>query len=128
MKKIIHSAQAPEPIGPYSQAVKAGNLLFTSGQIPIDPTTGQMIQGGIAEQTRQVMKNLKAVLNAAGASFADVVKTTVYLSDLTMFTEFNAVYAEYFDEATAPARTTVQVSALPKGSWVEIDLTAALHA
>lgn len=128
MKKIIHSAQAPEPIGPYSQAVKAGNLLFTSGQIPIDPTTGQMIQGGIAEQTRQVMKNLKAVLNAAGASFADVVKTTVYLSDLTMFTEFNAVYAEYFDEATAPARTTVQVSALPKGAWVEIDLTAALHA
>lgn len=128
MKKIIHSAQAPEPIGPYSQAVKAGNLLFTSGQIPIDPTTGQMTQGGIAEQTRQVMKNLKAVLNAAGASFADVVKTTVYLADLTMFTEFNAVYAEYFDEATAPARATVQVSALPKGAWVEIDLTAALDA
>ncbi|NLX27206.1 MAG: RidA family protein [Lentisphaerae bacterium] len=128
MKKIIHSAQAPEPIGPYSQAVKAGNLLFTSGQIPIDPTTGQMIQGGIAGQTHQVMKNLKAVLNAAGASFADVVKTTVYLSDLTMFTEFNAVYAEYFDEAKAPARATVQVSALPKGALVEIDLTAALYA
>lgn len=128
MKKIIHSAQAPEPIGPYSQAVKAGNLLFTSGQIPIDPTTGEMIQGGIAEQTHQVMKNLQAVLNAAGGSFADVVKTTVYLADLSMFTKFNAVYAEYFDEATAPARATVQVSALPKGAWVEIDLTASLHA
>ncbi|MBN2704677.1 MAG: RidA family protein [Pontiellaceae bacterium] len=128
MKEIVHSAQAPEPIGPYSQAVKAGNLLFASGQIPIDPTTGEMIQGGIAEQTHQVMKNLKAVLNAAGTSFSDVVKTTVYLSDLSLFTEFNAVYAEYFDEATAPARATVQVSALPKGALVEIDLTASLHA
>ncbi|MBN2685140.1 MAG: RidA family protein [Pontiellaceae bacterium] len=126
MKAIIHSAQAPEPIGPYSQAVKAGALLFASGQIPMDPASGEIVQGGIAEQTRQVMKNLEAVLSTAGASFEDVVKTTVYLADLSAFAEFNAVYAEYFNEATAPARATIQVAALPKGALVEIDLTAAI--
>jgi 2-iminobutanoate/2-iminopropanoate deaminase len=124
MKEIIHSDKAPEPIGPYSQAVRMGNLLFASGQIPIDPSTGALVQGGVQEQTRQVMRNLDAVLSAAGAAFSDVVKTTVYLS---VFADFNAVYAEYFDEATAPARATIQVGALPKGALVEIDLTAALH-
>lgn len=127
MKEIIHSAQAPEPIGPYSQAVKAGNLLFLSGQIPIDSSTGELVQGGIQEQTRQVMKNLEAVLRAATASFYDVVKTTVYLTDLSTFSDFNAVYAKYFNEETAPARATVQVAALPKGALVEIELVAALY-
>jgi 2-iminobutanoate/2-iminopropanoate deaminase len=127
MKEIIHSDKAPEPIGPYSQAVRMGNLLFASGQIPIDPSTGALVQGGVQEQTRQVMRNLDAVLSAAGAAFSDVVKTTVYLTDLSVFADFNAVYAEYFDEATAPARATIQVGALPKGALVEIDLTAALH-
>lgn len=127
MKEIIHASQAPEPIGPYNQAVKVGNLLFVSGQIPIDPASGEIVSGGVSDQTRQVMKNLEAILRAAGASFEQVVKTTVYLTDLTLFAAFNAVYAQFFDEATAPARATVQVCALPKGAMVEIELTAALH-
>lgn len=124
MKHIVNSDQAPEPIGPYNQAVKCGDLLFLSGQIPIDPADGNVVSGGIREQTVQVLANLKAVLVAAGATLEDVVKTTVYLSDMTMFPEMNAVYAEYFGEEQAPARATVEVSALPKGVMVEIDLVA----
>lgn len=126
MKHIIESAKAPAPIGPYSQAVKSGHLLYTSGQIPIDPATGDLVKGGIREQTIQVMENLKAVLEAAGCSLADAIKTTVFLTDMGDFPEFNAVYDEYFGENDAPARSTIQVAALPKGAQVEIELIGKL--
>ncbi len=121
MKKIISTERAPEPIGPYNQAVKSGHLLFTSGQIPIDPATGDMVSGGIREQTIQVLENLKAVLEEAGGTLDDVVKTTVFLADMADFPELNTLYAEYFGEDNAPARSTVQVAALPKGARVEIE-------
>ncbi len=124
-KEIIRTEAAPEPIGPYSQAVKAGTTLYCSGQIPVDPQTGEIAEG-IEAQTRQVMNNLKAVLQEAGTTFKQVVKTTIFLTDLGDFATVNAVYGEYFDEATAPARATVQVAALPKGVAVEIDAVAAL--
>lgn len=124
MKKIIHTDQAPAPIGPYNQAVKSGPLLFTSGQIPIDPATGALVSGGIREQTLQVFENLKAVLEAAGCTLGDVIKTTVFLADLADFPELNRLYAEYFGEDHAPARSTVQVAALPKGALVEIEAIA----
>lgn len=124
MKHIIETSKAPAPIGPYSQAVKIGHLVYTSGQIPLDPDTGDLVAGGIREQTIQVMDNLKAVLEAAGCTLADAIKSTVYLADMSDFPEMNAIYAEYFGEETAPARSTVQVAALPKGSLVEIDLVA----
>ena len=121
MNKIkIETTQAPAAIGPYSQAVQAGNLLFLSGQIPLDPTTGAMVDGGIEGQTRQVMKNLRAVLQAAGLDYADLVKTTIFLVDLDDFAVVNGIYGECFD-AVPPARATVQVSALPKGALVEIE-------
>jgi len=121
-KKIeVATKQAPAAIGPYSQAVRIGDLLFTSGQIPIDPATGQMIEGGIEAQTTRVLQNLKAVLDAAGAEFAGVVKTTVFLKDLGDFAAMNAIYAQYFapEGVVAPARSTVQVAALPKDALVE---------
>lgn len=124
MKHIINTAKAPSPIGPYNQAIKSGHLLFTSGQIPIDPKTGDLVGGGIREQTIQVMENLKAVIECTGGTLADVIKTTVFLADMADFPEFNIVYAEYFVEDSAPARSTVQVGALPKGALVEIELVA----
>ena len=121
MKKIISTERAPEPIGPYNQAVKSGHLLYTSGQIPMDPLTEEMVSGGIREQTIQVLENLKAVLEAAGCTLDDTIKTTVFLADMADFPELNTLYAEYFGEDNAPARSTVQVAALPKGARVEIE-------
>jgi 2-iminobutanoate/2-iminopropanoate deaminase len=124
-RSTIATTHAPSAIGPYSQAVRAGDLLFVSGQIPLDPVTGQLVAGAVAEQTKQAMANLRAVLEAAGASLASVVKTTIYLTDLNDFQTVNATYAEYF-EASPPARATVQVAGLPKGASVEIDAIAVL--
>ena len=124
MKEAISSAGAPKAIGPYSQAVKAGQLLFLSGQVALDPATGQMVEGGIAEQTRRVFENLAAVLAAAGRSFADVVRTTVFLADMNDFVAMNEIYGQYFKEPY-PARATVQVARLPKDARVEIDLIAS---
>lgn len=123
--QAINTAAAPAAIGPYSQAVVAGGLVFLSGQIPLDPVTGQVVAGGIAEQTRQVMQNLAAVLAAAGADFSRLVKTTIYLTDLADFAVVNGIYGEYFS-GTFPARATVQVAALPKGVAVEIEGIACL--
>lgn len=124
-KTIIHSADAPEPIGPYNQAVRtADGWIFTSGQIPMDPATGALIEGDIQQQARRVFANLEAVLTAAGATFDDVVKVTVFLKDMAEFPRVNQVYAEYFPEAGAPARSTVQAAALPKDVGIEIELIA----
>ena len=122
-KTIVRSEAAPAPVGPYSQAVKAGGWLYASGQIPLDPQTGQLVQGGIEHETRQVMDNLSAVLAAAGASFQQVVKVTVYLTDMQDFPAFNAVFAGYFP-SDPPARATVAVAALPRGAHIEIDAVA----
>ena len=122
-KQGVSTEAAPAAIGPYSQAIRSGDLVFLSGQIPLDPATGDLVSGGIEEQTRRVMNNLGAVLAAAGASFENVVKTTIYLADLGDFAAVNGVYASYFGQP-APARATVQVAALPKGARVEIDATA----
>ena len=121
----VSTPSAPGAIGPYSQAIKAGDFLFVSGQIPLNPATGQVVEGGIAEQTHQVLKNLGAVLAAAGASHARAVKTTVYLQDMADFAAMNEVYGTYFS-APAPARATVQAAALPRGVKVEIDVVAYL--
>lgn len=121
----IETKDAPAAIGPYSQAVVVGTLLFTSGQIAIDPATGELAAGGINEQTEQVMKNLSAVLKEAGTSFDKVVKTTCFLADIGDFSAFNAVYGKYFIEK--PARSCVQVAALPKGSLVEVEVIASLN-
>lgn len=128
MREVIQTPLAPAPVGPYSQAIAAsGKMLFVSGQIALDPATGQLVaEGDVAAQTERVMQNLKAVLEAAGASFADVVKTTVFLADMTDFATVNGVYAQYFDEATAPARACVQAARLPKDVRVEIDCIAVL--
>ncbi|HUT36592.1 MAG TPA: RidA family protein [Planctomycetota bacterium] len=122
--KVILTSNAPAPVGPYSQAIRAGNLVFVAGQIPVDPATNTMPQS-VADQTRVVLRNVQAVLEAAGASLADVVKTTVYLRDLGEFVAMNQVYAEFFQEAP-PARATVEVSGLPKGARVEIEAIAAV--
>ena len=124
-KEEIKSERAPKAIGPYSQGVKIGRHLFLSGQIPIEPTSGEVLSGSVEAQTRQVLKNLQAVLEEAGATLNDVVKTTVYLRDLSAFAEMNSVYGEFFS-APYPARATVGVSALPKGSGVEIDAIAVI--
>ncbi len=124
MKEIISTDKAPAAIGPYSQAVKAGNLLFVAGQIGMDPATGQLREG-IEAQTRQALLNLKAILEAAGASLEQVVRVGVFLQDLKDFQAMNAVYAEFFPQSP-PARTTVQVAALPRGALVEIDAIAVL--
>jgi len=123
MKQAISTKEAPGAIGPYSQAVKSGDLLFLSGQIPLDPATGQLVTGDITAQTRRVMDNLRAVLAAAGCTFADVVRTTIYLVDLGHFAAVNEAYGSCF-EPPYPARATVQVAALPKGAQVEIDVIA----
>jgi len=123
MKKI-ETANAPAAIGPYSQAIVTGGLLFTSGQIPLDPVSGNIEAEGIEAQTHQVMKNLKAVLEAAGTSFEKAVKTTCFLADINDFAAFNAVYAEYF--TAKPARSCVEVGALPKGALVEVEVIAEL--
>jgi 2-iminobutanoate/2-iminopropanoate deaminase len=123
MRQAISSAGAPKAIGPYSQAIRAGQLLFLSGQVPLDPATGQLIGGDIAAQTRRVMDNLGAVLHAAGLSFADVVRTTIFLADINDFAAVNEVYGSYFS-APAPARATVEVARLPKDARVEIDAIA----
>jgi len=125
-KSAIATPDAPAAIGPYTQAIRSGDFLFTSGQIPIDPATGNMIEGGIAEQTTRVLENVKAVLAAAGLGFAQVVKTTVFLKDLKDFAAMNEIYARYFapEGITAPARSTVQVAALPKDALVEIECVA----
>lgn len=123
MKQIVSSKNAPAAIGPYSQGIRAGGMVFLSGQIPLDPATGQMVEGDVVAQTERVMKNLSAVLEAAGCTFEDVVRTTIYLIDLKDFQAVNEIYAKHFS-AAPPARATVQVAALPRGSKVEIDAIA----
>jgi 2-iminobutanoate/2-iminopropanoate deaminase len=123
MEKIFAS-KAPAAIGPYSQAIRVGNLVFASGQIPIDPATGVFVPGGIKEQTRQSLTNVKTILEAAGLTMANVVKTTVFMADMNDFAEMNGVYAEFFKEPY-PARSAVAVKALPKGALVEIEVVAA---
>ena len=125
MTRIVSSDTAPAAIGPYSQGIIAGGFLFSAGQIPIDPTTTQVVEGDIVPQTQQVLKNLQAVLAAAGASWKDVVKTTVFLQDMADFPRMNEVYAAVMGEAR-PARSTVQVAGLPRGVRVEIELVAHL--
>lgn len=123
-KKIIFTEKAPAPIGPYSQAILFGNTLYTSGQIAINPETGHLNDHTIEDETHQVMKNLKAVLEAADMTFGHVVKTTIFLSDMEDFARVNTIYGSYIDEKTAPARETVQVSVLPKNVNVEISMVA----
>ncbi|HEX8174617.1 MAG TPA: RidA family protein [Pyrinomonadaceae bacterium] len=123
MKEIIKTERAPNAIGPYSQAVRAGGFIFCSGQIPFDPETGEFVPGGIQEQTEQVLRNLMAVLEAAGSSLDRVVKTTVFLSNLNDFGAMNEVYARFFDEA-CPARSTIEASRLPRDARIEIELIA----
>lgn len=123
MVEVVFTDKAPRPVGPYSQAVIAGDFVFLAGQIPLDPETGELVGGGIREQTKRVLDNIKAILEAAGCSLRDVVSVTAYLRDLSHFNEFNEVYSEYFSE-NKPARTTVQVSALPRNSLVEVAVVA----
>ncbi len=125
MKQIIYTKDAPEPIGPYSQAVRYGNFLYTSGQIAINPETGALTEGNIEEETHQVMLNLKAVLKAAGMTFQHVIKASIFITDMGDFGAINSVYGRYFDGETAPARETVQVARLPKDVRVEISVIAA---
>lgn len=127
MKQAVSSPDAPKAIGPYSQAVRVGQLLFVSGQVPLDPATGEIVAGDIAAQTRRVFDNLAAVLKAGGRSFNDVVRTTVFLADMNDFAEVNKVYGSYFSEPY-PARATVQVARLPKDARVEIDVIASYEA
>jgi len=124
MKKIIETPNAPAPIGPYSQAVVFDDTLYTSGQIAIDPATGNLISGDIQNETEQVMKNIGAVLKAAGMDFKDVLKTSIFIKNMDDFQKINAVYGSFFDEATAPARETVEVARLPKDVNVEISVLA----
>lgn len=124
--KAISTSNAPAAIGPYSQAIQSGDWLFLSGQVPLDPATGKLVEGDIGAQTKQVMDNLEAVLHASGSSFDNVVKTTIYLVDLADFQAVNQVYGARFN-ASKPARATVQVAALPLGSRVEIDAIARTH-
>lgn len=122
-KETVSTDKAPKAIGPYEQAIKAGGFVYTAGQIPIDPNTGNLVGGGIAEQPRQVLENLKAVLEAAGSSLDQVIKATVFLKNITDFAALNEVYGEYLGQAK-PARSTVAVADLPRGALVEIDLVA----
>ena len=125
MKKIISTTKAPSVIGPYSQAIQVGNLIYTSGQIPINPATGSFVEGGIKEQTRQSLLNVKAILEEAGLTMGNVVKTTVFMADMNDFADMNAVYAEFFTEPY-PARSAVAVKTLPKGALVEIEVVAGI--
>ncbi len=124
MKRIIKTNNAPAPIGPYSQAVMAGNTLYTSGQIAIDPESGEMVDSDVEAETDQVMKNMQAVLNEADMDFTDVVKSSIFLKDMDDFQKVNTIYAKYFNEDEAPARETVQVARLPKDVRVEISMIA----
>jgi 2-iminobutanoate/2-iminopropanoate deaminase len=125
VRQAVSTDKAPAAIGPYSQAIKAGNLLFLSGQIPIDPATGNLVDGGIEPQTRQVFRNIGEILKAAGATFDHVVSAGVFLADMNDFAKMNAIYADHFS-SPAPARATVQVARLPKDCLVEIQVTAVL--
>ena len=125
MKQVIHTDSAPAAIGPYSQAVQIGSLLFTSGQVPLDPATGTVVEGGIEEQAAQALNNIKAILNQAGTNMGAVVKTTVFLKDMDDFAAMNQVYAQFFQEPY-PARSAVQVARLPKDVLVEIEAVAQL--
>ena len=126
MKKIIFTENAPAPIGPYNQAVLKGNTLYTSGQIAINPKTGELVTANIEEEAQQVMQNMKAVLEAAGMTFENVVKTTIFIMNMNDFGSINTIYGSYFNEKTAPARETVQVACLPKNVNVEISMIAIL--
>ena len=126
MKKIIFTENAPAPIGPYNQAVLKGNILYTSGQIAIHPKTGELVTANIEEETQQVMQNMKAVLETAGMTFENVVKTTIFIMNMNDFGSINTIYGSYFNEKTAPARETVQVACLPKNVNVEISMIAVL--
>ncbi|MBQ4915673.1 RidA family protein [Maribacter sp. MMG018] len=124
MKKVINTVNAPAPIGPYNQAILSGNTLYISGQIPIDPKSGELISGDIKKETRQSMENLKAILEEADMTFENVVKSSIFLSDMNQFSQVNEVYSSYFNEETAPARETVEVANLPKFVNVEISMIA----
>jgi 2-iminobutanoate/2-iminopropanoate deaminase len=126
-KQIISTTEAPQALGPYSQAVRVGDFVFLSGQIPLDPSSGTIVEGDITVQTRRVMDNLAAVLRASGASFTDVVKSSIFLADLGDFAKMNEVYGSYFT-SEPPARSTVQVGALPRGVRIEIDMIAHVGA
>lgn len=123
MRQTINTEKAPAAIGPYSQAIRCGDFVFTSGQIPIDPATGELVEGGIREQTKQVIKNLEAVLEAAGSSLQKVIKTTVFIKDMNQFSSLNEVYSGFFS-GSLPARSTVEVARLPKDVQVEIEAVA----
>ena len=123
MKKMISTPKAPAAIGPYSQAIQVGNLIYTSGQIPIDPATGQLVEGGVKEQARQSLNNIQAILQEAGLTMASVVKTTVFMADMADFADMNSIYAEFFTEPY-PARSAVAVKTLPKNALVEIEVVA----
>ena len=125
MKNVISTSKAPAAIGPYSQAIQVGNLVYTSGQLPIDPATGQFPEGGIKEQTHQSLTNVKAILEGAGLSMASVVKTTVFMANMDAFAEMNSIYAEFFSEPY-PARSAVAVKTLPKNALVEIEVIAEI--
>lgn len=125
MKEILNTSKAPSPVGPYNQAVKVGAMLFVSGQIAINPESGELVQGSIEEETEQVMKNLEQILNNAAMSFEHVAKATVFVKDMNLYSRINAVYAKYFDEATAPARELVEVANLPKFVNIEISVIAS---
>lgn len=124
MKKAINTEKAPKAIGPYSQAVMVDGFLFVSGQIPLDPATGNMVEGGIEEQVHRVLKNIGAILNEADMDFSDVVKSTVFLDSMDDFSKVNEIYARYFNGAILPARAAVQVGKLPKGALIEIEVIA----
>lgn len=126
MKRIILTSDAPQAIGPYSQAVEHNNLIFCSGQIPLDPQTGELVKGGIEEETKRVMENLKAVITQSGSGMDKVLKTTIYLTDLSNFQIVNEIYGSYFTE-NPPARATVEVKSLPKGAQVEIEAVCFKH-
>ena len=125
-KKIIKTPKAPLPIGPYNQAVTTGNLVYTAGQIALDPESGEVVKGDIKAQTKQVLENLKAVLEGAGSSLEKTIKTTVFLKDMNQFADMNSVYGQYFKNETAPARSTVEVARLPKDVIVEIEAVAVV--
>lgn len=125
MKKIINTSNAPAPVGPYNQSVMVNGMLFVSGQIAIIPETGKLVEGSIEEETKQVMENLKAILEEAGMTFENVIKSSVFVSDMHNYSKINGVYASYFDEATAPARELVEVANLPKFVNIEISVIAA---
>ncbi|MEP6774375.1 MAG: RidA family protein [Chloroflexota bacterium] len=126
MKTRIQTDHAPAALGPYSQAIVTGNMVYTAGQTPIDPTTGKLIDGTIEEQTHRVLQNIKSVLDAAGSSLAKVVKTTVFLTSMSDFAAMNGIYAQYFNTDAPPARSTIQVAGLPLGAMIEIETVAIL--